>query len=337
MARGTKELSGVTKAAILLIALGPETSAHVFKHLRDEEIERLTLEIASVTNVEMEEKERIVREFHQLVVAQQYLSEGGIQYAKELLEKALGAQKAQEILNRLTAALTVRPFDFMKKADPMQILNFLQNEHPQTIALVLSYLDPKQSAPILSALPPELQTEVAMRIATMSGASPEVIDEIEAILEQKLVSTAGSDVKQAGGLESIVAILNGVDRATERTILESLAERDPELVEEIKKRMFIFEDIVLLDDRSVQRVIREVANEDLLLALKTASDEVKAHIFRNMSQRMADTFREEMEYMGPVRLRDVEEAQQRIVAVIRRLEEAGEVIVSRGGGDEIIV
>ncbi|WP_272999398.1 flagellar motor switch protein FliG [Hydrogenibacillus schlegelii] len=329
-------MPGIKKAAILLIALGPEASAPVFKHLRDDEIERLTLEIASLTSVEMEEKAAVIREFHQLFVAQQAIAQGGIQYAKELLEKALGPQKAHEVLSRLTAALTVRPFDFMKKADPMQVLNFLQNEHPQTIALVLSYLDPKQAAPILSALPPELQTEVATRIATMSGAAPEVIDEIEAILEQKLASTAFSDVRQAGGIEQVVAILNGVDRSTERTILEALAERDPELAEEIKKRMFVFEDIILLDDRSVQRVIREVANEDLLLALKAASEDVKAHIFRNMSQRMAENFREEMEYMGPVRLRDVEDAQQRIVAVIRRLEEAGEIVISRRG-DEIIV
>lgn len=337
MTRATKELSGKQKAAILLIALGPETSAQIFKHLREEEIERLTFEIASVTNVDPEEKANILKEFQQLVLAQQYLAQGGIQYAREILEKALGAHKAQEVLGRLTATLQVRPFDFMKKADAVQILNFLQNEHPQTIALVLSYLDPKQSSQILSALSPEMQAEVAVRIATMSGAAPEVIDEIERILEQKLATSAYSDLRQAGGLEAVVDILNGVDRSTERTILEALEERDPELAEEIKKRMFVFEDIVLLDDRSVQRVIREVANEDLLLALKAASEDVKALIFKNVSTRMAETLREEMEYMGPVRLRDVEEAQTRIVAVIRRLEEAGEIVISRGGGDEFIV
>lgn len=337
MTRATKELSGKQKAAILLIALGPETSAQIFKHLREEEIERLTFEIASVTNVDPEEKANILKEFQQLVLAQQYLAQGGIQYAREILEKALGSHKAQEVLGRLTATLQVRPFDFMKKADAVQILNFLQNEHPQTIALVLSYLDPKQSAQILSALSPEMQAEVAVRIATMSGAAPEVIDEIERILEQKLATSAYSDLRQAGGLEAVVDILNGVDRSTERTILEALEERDPELAEEIKKRMFVFEDIVLLDDRSVQRVIREVANEDLLLALKAASEDVKALIFKNVSTRMAETLREEMEYMGPVRLRDVEEAQTRIVAVIRRLEEAGEIVISRGGGDEFIV
>ncbi|MDY0322429.1 MAG: flagellar motor switch protein FliG [Candidatus Carbobacillus sp.] len=337
MTRATKELSGKQKAAILLIALGPETSAQIFKHLREEEIERLTFEIASVTNVDPEEKANILKEFQQLVLAQQYLAQGGIQYAREILEKALGSHKAQEVLGRLTATLQVRPFDFMKKADAVQILNFLQNEHPQTIALVLSYLDPKQSSQILSALSPEMQAEVAVRIATMSGAAPEVIDEIERILEQKLATSAYSDLRQAGGLEAVVDILNGVDRSTERTILEALEERDPELAEEIKKRMFVFEDIVLLDDRSVQRVIREVANEDLLLALKAASEDVKALIFKNVSTRMAETLREEMEYMGPVRLRDVEEAQTRIVAVIRRLEEAGEIVISRGGGDEFIV
>ncbi|PTQ57727.1 MAG: Flagellar motor switch protein FliG [Candidatus Carbobacillus altaicus] len=337
MARATKELNGRQKAAILLIALGPETSAQIFKHLREDEIERLTFEIASVTNVDPEEKTNILKEFQQLVLAQQYLAQGGIQYAREILEKALGTHKAHEVLGRLTATLQVRPFDFMKKADALQILNFLQNEHPQTIALVLSYLDPKQSSQILSALSPEMQAEVAMRIATMSGAAPEVIDEIERILEQKLATSAYSDLRQAGGVEAVVDILNGVDRSTERTILEALEEREPELAEEIKKRMFVFEDIVLLDDRSVQRVIREVANEDLLLALKAASEDVKALIFKNMSTRMAETFREEMEYMGPVRLRDVEEAQTRIVATIRRLEEAGEIVISRGGGDEFIV
>lgn len=337
MARAVHQLSGRQKAAILLITLGPEVSAQVFKHLRDEEIEQLTLEIANVRKVDSEEKNAILTEFHQICVAQEFLTQGGIAYAKEILEKALGPAKAMEILNRLTATLQVRPFDFARKAEPMQILNFIQNENSQTIALVLSYLRPDQASAVLSSLPPEKQADVARRIALMDSTSPEVIAQIERVLEQKLSTTVTQDYTSAGGIEAIVQILNGVDRSTERTILDSLEIQDPELAEEIKKGMFVFEDIVTLDNRSIQRIIREVDNQDLQLALKVASEEVREAVFRNMSKRMAETFKEEMEYMGPVRLRDVEEAQTRIVATIRRLEEAGEIIIARGGGDDIIV
>lgn len=332
-----RKLSGRQKAAILLVALGPEISAQVFKHLDEDEIEQLTLEIANVRKVEPETKEKIVEEFHQMCLAQEYISQGGISYAKEVLEKALGQQKAYEIISRLTATLQVRPFDFARKSDPQQILNFIQNEHPQTIALVLSYLEPTQAAQILSWLPPERQSEVARRIALMESTSPEVINQVEHILEQKLSSTVTDDYTMAGGIEAVVQILNGVDRGTERTILEELEIRDPELAEEIKKRMFVFEDIVTLDNRSIQRVIRQVDHDDLLLSLKVASEEVKEVLFRNMSKRMAETFKEEMEIMGPVRLKDVEEAQTRVVAVIRRLEEAGEIVIARGGGNDIVV
>lgn len=337
MARGAKELSGRQKAAILLISLGPEVSAQVFKHLREDEIEQLTLEIANVRRVDNEEKDRILAEFHQIAVAKEVISQGGITYAKEILQKALGETKAMDIINRLTANLQVRPFDFARKADPNQILNFLQNEHSQTIALVLAYLEPQQAALILSSLPQERQADVAKRIALMDSTSPEVITQVEQVLEQKLSATVTQDYTQAGGIEAIVNVLNGVDRSTERTILDSLEIQDPELAEEIKKRMFVFEDIASLDNRSIQRVIRDVENADLQLALKVASEEVRETIFRNMSKRMAETFKEEMEFMGPVRLRDVEEAQSRIVATIRRLEEAGEIIIARGGGDDIIV
>jgi len=333
----TNRLTGRQKAAILLIALGPETSAEVFKHLREEEIEQLTLEIANVRKIGQSEKDAVLEEFYQICVAQEYLSQGGIEYAKNILEKALGPQRAIEILGKLTASLQVRPFDFARKADPSQILNFIQNENNQTIALVLSYLQPEQAAAILSSLPQEKQADVAKRIAMMDSTSPEVISQVERILEQKLSATVTQDYTTAGGIEAIVQILNGVDRGTERTILDSLEIQDPELAEEIKKRMFVFEDIVGLDNRSIQRIIRDVDNTDLQLALKVASEEVREAIFRNMSNRMADTFREEMEYMGPVRLRDGEEAQTRIVATIRRLEEAGEIIIARGGGDDIIV
>jgi flagellar motor switch protein FliG len=331
------ELTGKQKAAILLISLGPDVSASVYKHLSEDEIEKLTLEISNVRQVAAQEKEEVLEEFHQIALAQDYISQGGIAYAKEVLEKALGSEKALNIINRLTSALMVRPFDFARKADPTQLLNFIQNEHPQTIALVLSYLEPTQAGQILSALPQEMQADIARRIALMDSTSPEVINEVEQILERKLSTTVVQDYTQTGGIEAVVEVLNGVDRSTERTILDALEIQDPELAEEIKKRMFVFEDIVTLDNRAIQRVIREVDNNDLMLALKVSSDEVKEVVFRNMSTRMAETFKEEMEFMGPVRLRDVEEAQSRIVAVIRRLEETGEIVVARGGGDDIIV
>jgi flagellar motor switch protein FliG len=330
-------LTGRQKAAILLISLGPEVSAQIFKHLREEEIEQLTLEIANVRKIDSVEKEAILAEFHQICVAQEFISQGGIAYAKDILEKALGSNKAMDIINRLTATLQVRPFDFARKADPAQILNFIQNENSQTIALVLSYLQAEQASIILSALPQEKQADVAKRIALMDSTSPEVISQVERVLEQKLSATVTQDYTNAGGISSIVQILNGVDRGTERTILDSLEIQDPELAEEIKKRMFVFEDIVNIDNRSIQRIIRDIENADLQLALKVASEEVREAIFKNMSKRMAETFREEMEFMGPVRLRDVEEAQTRIVATIRRLEESGEIIIARGGGDDIIV
>jgi flagellar motor switch protein FliG len=333
----TQGLTGKQKAAILLISLGPEVSAQIFKHLRDDEIEQLTLEIANVRKVDNAEKDMVLAEFHQISMAQEYISQGGINYAKDILEKALGSQKALDIINRLTATLQVRPFDFARKADPNQILNFIQNENAQTIALVLSYLQFEQASSILSSLTQDKQAEVARRIAVMDSTSPEVISQVERVLEQKLSSTVTQDYTTAGGIESIVQILNGVDRGTERTILDSLEIQDPELAEEIKKRMFVFEDIVNVDDRSIQRIIRDIENADLQLALKVSSEEVREAVFRNMSKRMSETFKEEMEYMGPVRLRDVEEAQTRIVATIRRLEEAGEIIIARGGGDDIIV
>lgn len=337
MAAVKGRLTGKQKAAVLMISLGADTAANVYKHLTEEEIERMSLEISSVKKVDSTEKESIIDQFHQIAIAQDYISQGGIAYAKSILEKALGVDEAATIMNRLTSTLQVRPFDFARKADPTQILNFIQNEHPQTIALVLSYLDPEQSGQILSELPQDMQADVAKRIATMSSTSPEIISQVEQILEKNLSATATQDYTQTGGIQAVVEVLNGVDRSTERTILDELEVQDPELAEEIKKRMFIFEDIVTLDNRAIQRVIREVENDDLKLSLKVASDEVKDIVFQNMSDRMAQTFKEEMEFMGPVRLKDVEEAQSRIVSVIRRLEEVGEIIISRGGGDDIIV
>jgi len=329
--------SGKEKAATLLIALGPENSAKIFRHLNDEEIEELTLEIANMRKVTPETKEKIMEEFYQICVAQEYISEGGIEYAKEVLEKALGSQKALDIVNRLTSYLQVRPFDFIRKTDPSQILNFIQSEHPQTISLVLAYLNPQQAGTILSALPADKQAEIAKRIATMDRTSPEIIKEVEKVLEKKLSSMVVHDYTSAGGIQSIVDILNAVDRGTEKNIIESLETDDAELAEEIKKRMFVFEDIITLDNRSIQRFLRDVENNVLAVALKGANEEVSAIIFNNMSKRLVEMIREDLDYMGPVRLRDVEEAQQKIVNIIRRLEEAGEIVISRGGGDEIIV
>ncbi|MCK6257010.1 flagellar motor switch protein FliG [Fictibacillus sp. KIGAM418] len=337
MAKAAKELNGKEKAAMLMISMGPDVAAQVYKHLNEDEIERLTLHISQIRKVDSEVKENIIEQFHQIALAQDYISQGGIGYAKTVLEKAVGRSEAMDIINRLTSTLQVRPFDFARKADPGQILNFIQNEHPQTIALILSYLDSSQAGQILSELPQELQGDIARRIAIMDRTSPEIINEVEQILERKLSATVSQDFTQAGGVESVVDVLNGVDRATEKTILDALEIQDPELAEEIKKRMFVFEDIVILDNRAIQRVIREVQNEDMLLALKAASEEVKEILFQNMSQRMAENFKEEMEFMGPVRLRDVEEAQSGIVGIIRKLEDAGEVVIARGGGDDIIV
>lgn len=338
MARVSKgNLNGRQKSAVLLITLGPEKSAAIFKHLKEEDIEQLTLEIANMRTVTPEEKEEVLNEFYQLCVAQEYISEGGISYAKEILERALGGQKALDVINRLTASLQVRPFDFVRKADPSQILNFIQGEHPQTIALILAYLKPQQAAAIISSLPQEKQADVARRVAIMDRTSPEVIKEIERVLERKLSSMVTQDYTIAGGLAAIVDILNSVDRGTEKFIMETLEVQDIDLAEQIRKRMFVFDDIITLDNRSIQRVTREVENSDWALALKNASDEVKKAIFSNMSKRLAEMIREDMEYMGPVRLRDVEEAQQKIVNIIRKLEDAGEIVISRGGGDEIIV
>lgn len=333
----SEEYTGVQKAAILLIALGPEKSASIFKYLKEDEIEELTLEIANTRSVSPQTKEDVLNEFYQICLAQQYIAEGGIGYAKELLEKALGGEKAQEVIAKLTASLQVRPFEFVRKTDPSQVLNFIQDEHPQTIAMILSYLSFGQAAMILGALTPEKQADVAKRIAMMDRTSPDVIKEVESVLERKLSSLINQDYTIVGGVDAIVGILNTVDRGTEKHIMESLEIEEPELADEIRKKMFVFEDILLLDDRAIQRVLRDVDNNDLAVALKGANEEVQGVIFKNLSKRLAAMIREDMEFMGPVRMKDVEEAQQKIVNIIRKLEDSGEIIISRGGGDEIVV
>ncbi|MBE5914182.1 flagellar motor switch protein FliG [Pseudobutyrivibrio ruminis] len=333
----TEDLNGVQKAAILLIALGPEKSAQIFKHLKEEEIEELTLEIANTRSISPALKEEVIEEFYQVCLAQQYIAEGGIGYAKELLEKALGDDRAQDVITKLTASLQVRPFEFIRKTEPSQVLNFIQDEHPQTIAMILSYLSAGQASLIIGALPPEKQADVAKRIAMMDRTSPEVIKEVERVLERKLSSLINQDYTIAGGVDAVVNILNTVDRGTEKRIMESLEIEEPELAEEIRKKMFVFEDILLLDDRAIQRVLRDVDNSDLGVALKGANDEVQAAIFKNLSSRLAAMIKEDMEFMGPVRMKDVEEAQQKIVGIIRKLEDSAEIVISRGGGDELVV
>lgn len=332
-----ESINGLQKAAILLIALGPEKSATVFKHLKEDEIESLTLEIANTRSVSPQVKENIINEFYEVCLAQQYIAEGGITYAKDLLEKALGSEKAVDVINKLTASLQVRPFEFVRKTDASQLLNFIQDEHPQTIALILAYLPSGQAATIVAALPPEKQADVAKRIAVMDRTSPDVIKEVERVLERKLSSLVNQDYTIIGGVDAIVDILNTVDRGTEKHIMETLEIDEPELADEIRRKMFVFEDIMSLDDRAIQRVLRDVDNNDLATALKGANEEVQGVIFRNMSKRLAAMIQEDMEFMGPVRLKDVEEAQQKIVNIIRKLEDSAEIVISRGGGDEIIV
>ena len=333
----SNEMMGIQKAAILLIALGPEKSATIFKHLKEDEIEELTLEIANTRSVSPQTKEEVLNEFYEVCIAQQYIAEGGIDYAKDLLEKALGQDKAHDVISKLTASLQVRPFEFIRKTDASQLLNFIQDEHPQTIALILSYLPAGQASAVISALPLDKQADVARRIAQMDRTSPDVIKEVERVLERKLASLVNQDYTIVGGVDAIVEILNYVDRGTEKHIMENLEVEEPELADEIKRKMFVFEDILSLDDKTIQRVLRDVDNNDLGIALKGTSEEVQNVIFNNLSKRLAAMIREDMDFMGPVRMKDVEEAQQKIVNIIRKLEDAGEIVISRGGGDEIIV
>ena len=331
------KISGLQKASILLIALGPEKSAMIFKHLKEEEIEELTLEIANTRSITPQVKDEVIDEFYQVCLAQQYIAEGGINYAKELLEKALGAEKAMDVIGKLTASLQVKPFEFVRKTEASQLLNFIQDEHPQTIALILSYLPLAQSASIVASLPPERQADVAKRIALMDRTSPDVVKEVEKVLESKLASLVNQDYTIIGGVDAVVDILNTVDRSTEKHIMETLEIEEPELADEIRKKMFVFEDILLLDDRAIQRVLRDVDNNDLAMALKSSNEQVQNTIFNNMSKRLAVMIKEDMDFMGPVRMKDVEEAQQKIVNIIRKLEDSGEIVISRGGGDEIVV
>lgn len=334
MARG--KLTGVKKAAILLMALGPDISAKILKHFSESDIERISLEIANTSKIEISAINEVFEEFLLVNQAQKYVLDGGLEYARNLLERTLGPQKAKEIIKKLKDASQIKPFMFARNADPKQLTNLIANEHPQTIALILSYLDAQLSSQVLSALPDEQQADIAQRIATMERTSPEVLNEVEKVLKERLSSVVQHDFAAAGGIQTLVDILNNVDRGTEKVILEELEVDYPDLVDEIRKRLFIFEDVISLDNTSIQRIIREVDQKDLAMALKGSSEEVRERIFRNVSKRAAEMLKEEIEFMGPVRLREVEEAQQRIVSIIRKLDETGEIIISRGGEDAII-
>lgn len=337
MAKETK-LTGVQKAAILFITLGPDASAAIIKKLPESEIQKITYEIANITSVGPDQKQEILDEFIQINKAKDFILEGGMEYARTLLGKALGTQRAKEIMEKVTEATQqYRPFSIARKADAHQLLNIISNEHPQTIALVLCYLQPDKAGQILSSLPEDVQSEVALRIATMNNTSPTVVKEIEKVLDTKLSSVVKSDLTVLGGIETLVDILNQVDRTTEKNITEGLEKESAELAEKIKESMFVFEDIITLDDVSIQRVLREVETKELALALKGCSEEVSNAIYRNQSKRAAAALKEDMEFLGPVRLMDVEKAQQKVVAIIRRLDEAGEIVISRGGEDAIIV
>ena len=330
-------LSGREKVAILMVALGNEVAAEVYKRLDDATIEIVTLEIANLRKVTPEQRLEVLKDAQETLLAREYLARGGVDYARDILERALGPERAQSLLTRITASLQVRPFDFMRHTDAQQILGFIQGEHPQTVALIMSYLEPQQAAAIIGGLPGAMQAEVARRIARMDRITPEVLREVERVLERKLSTVMGQDFTLAGGIDAIVDIINNADRGTERNIMEHLEENDPELAEEIKRKLFVFEDIIRMDDRSLQRVLREVEMKELSLALKGATEELRGKFFRNMSKRASEMLKEDMDYMGPVRVKDVEEAQQKVVNVVRALEDVGEIIISRGGEEELVV
>ena len=337
MAKSNSSVSNREKIAVLMVALGNDIAAEVYKKLDDPAIELITLEVANLRKVSPELKLEVLKEAQEILMAREFMARGGVEYARDILEKALGPERAQNLLARITASLQVRPFDFMRHTDPQQVLGFIQGEHPQTIALILSYLEAPQAAMILSGLPAVMQAEVAKRIARMDRITPEVLREVERVLERKLSTVMGQDFTMAGGIDAVVAIVNSADRTTERNIMEYLEENDPELAEEIKKRLFVFEDIIRLDDRSLQRVLREVDMKELGLALKGATEELRTKFFKNMSKRAAEMLQEDMDYMGPVRVKDVEESQQKVVNVVRGLEEQGEIVIASGGEDELVV
>ncbi len=331
-------LTGPQKAAILLVQLGRERSALVLKSLRESEVEEILNEIARLKGVDTETVDAVMEEFQELATARRYYGQGGIAFAREVLEASMGPEKAAELLRRMEASLVEMPFEFLRRADARQVLSFLQDEHPQTVALVLAHMRADQAAIVLSGMPDDLQADVAHRVAVMENTSPEVVRQVEAILERKLSSVLQStDFTVAGGLQPLIDIINHSDRATERLILEGLERRDPVLAEQVRSQMFMFEDIVTLDDRSVQLVLRQVDSKELATALKGVNKDVREKIMNNISERAAANLADEIEMLGPVRLTTVEEAQATVISTIRSLEESGQIILTRGDRDEYVV
>ncbi len=337
MRKAREELTNRQKAAVMLMVLGPDVSGNVMRHIEEEHIEQLTLELARLDKISPEQREGVIAEFYESAVAQDFIAEGGVSQARQVLESAFGGDRAEEILGRIVAAMQVVPFEFLKKADPGQVLSFIQDEHPQTIALILAYMPVNNAAMILTKLPSDLRGDVAARIAMMDQTPPEVIRRVEQVLEKKVSSILSQEMTQAGGPKALVDLLNRVDRSTERLILENLGDNSPELAETVKNMMFVFEDIVQLDDKAIQAILREVDMKELATALKGVGVEVQEKIFKNMSERAVSMLKEDMEFMGPVRLRVVEETQQKVVTAIRRLEEAGEIVIGRSGEEEVLV
>jgi len=333
-----ESMTPMQKAAVALVAFGPEVSAYVLKGMTESDLEAITIEIANLRDVPAEIESKVIEECYNIFMARQYISQGGVDFASDILEKAVGVVRAREIMKRLESTFTAKGFSLLRDIEPKQLSGFFQNEHPQTTALVLTQLNPQQAAGVLSELAPELQTEVSLRIATMEKISPEILKEVEATLESHFGTDSGRDLSVSGGAKAIAEILNLIDTTAEKNILQSLEAEDADLAAEVKNMMFVFDDLILLDDRSVQRLLKEVETKDLSTALKAATDEVKNKLFANVSERVSMMIKEEMEFMGPTRLSDVEAAQGRIVEAVRRLEEEGQVIISgRGGKEDIIV
>jgi flagellar motor switch protein FliG len=331
------ELSGKAKAAALLVTLGPDAASNILKHLAEDEIEALTMEIFNMGTVPVVVKDDVLHQcYHMSFIGETDNPMGGIDYARDLLSRALGNQKASEFLDRVRVRSQGAPFDFLEEADAAQLANSLKAEHPQTIALIMAHLKPAKAAAVIASLGEDLQGEVASRVAAMDRVSPDVIKKVETGVRNKLSTLLTQDYSSSGGVTALVSILHQVDRATEKAIMDALDEDQPQLAEEVRQKMFIFENILMLDDRTVQRILRDIDGKDMILALKGASEELRRLILRNMSKRAAELLEEDLGIIGPVRLRDVEEAQQRIVGVIRRLEASEEIVISRGGEDEII-
>ncbi len=332
------ELTGVTKSAILLLALDATAAAEILKSMQQEAVEDVTRELASLGRVPEKIRREVIEEFYGLSLGFQFQAEGGLDYAKEILKNAMDPKVADKILGQIQTHVTKAPFSFLQKAESENLLTFIQDEHPQTIALIVCHLPHHKAAEILVGLPTQKQVEVIKRIANMEQTNPEVIREVEKGLESRLSAMLTQSMEKAGGVPTVAEILNLADRATEKAIMEGLEAEDPDLVEEIRRLMFVFEDVRMVDGKGIQAVLREVDNDELALALKTASPDLKEKIFSNMSERAASLIKEDMEFMGPVRISDVEQAQQRIVDIVRRLEEAGEIIIAgRGGQEEMIV